>query len=977
MKNIRIIILYVFVVAYSSALAQISDGGSPVSFGKTNINPARLYQLSSPVKNSEFINIQKINKAIYGKAKNLALNVKGNSSVTILPDSSKIWLLKIQSDSAFGYQFIFQNFNLPFGAKLFIYNENQTMVLGAFTNKNNRVDGKLITQCINDKSVIIEYYEPYNVNIPCELVLKDIVYIFKDFLSGSFEVADPGSCHIDVTCPLGAGWDNEVKSVVLILSRYVNVYYAVGTGVLLNKSQNYLNSDKPILLTANHLLDMATSHNSVQSELADWVFLFNHQQPYCNATSVTNTMSTQSVSGSTLLAKDAYLSPNSDYALINLSCTVQDIIPFDVAFAGWDISNTTPNYTVCIHHPGGYPKKISKDNDPPVSVGYQNENNPNTLVDYEDIPGNSSWKVVWDAGQTFNGSSGSPLFNQSHQVIGSLFFGNARCTSFYDPEYEEDFGPGERDIFCKLSTSWSLGNFSNWLGNATSTTSYVPQISNNLVAEFSGNPTSVVYGNSVQFTDLSYNNPTSWSWSFDGGSPSVSSQQNPLVSYISPGIYSVTLTVSNAQGSDTKTKTNYITVTGSMPSNVNFSWTPQNPTTGTIVTFIPTNVPSGYDYNWSFGDGQSSSAFTQATHTYTNGGSYSVTLDLTSVFSYLPNITISKQIYITEIVADSYDAKFITECSPVKKGTTVVFHDISDYPYNSWLFYEWTFEFGTPQEEKTDKYYKDINAYPASSTLTQSHTFNTSGNRLVVLSFLGWEDHWWYGDQYWVKDDCWAGVIVIDCDATCVFNPVTNSFTNSYFDSYSNPPRIWGGTFHINSSANNYINSHNIIISACKEIVLEDGFETGDSDFTAEINNLMNSSCQSGAKMSSSVNDNNNAYSIENTSNFSEKELQENTKRVIGESTPKKIIYDDNFDFDVLPNPFINETSIRFEVKQEKGINIYISSIYNQVVKRIISQSFPVGNYAVLISGKDLSPGIYFVILEYGNKKIVKRLIKI
>ena len=98
---------------------------------------------------------------------------------------------------------------------------------------------------------------------------------------------------------------------------------------------------------------------------------------------------------------------------------------------------------------------------------------------------------------------------------------------------------------------------------------------------------------------------------------------------------------------------------------------------------------------------------------------------------------------------------------------------------------------------------------------------------------------------------------------------------------------------------------------------------------------------------------------------------------MIGESTPKKIIYDDNFDFDVLPNPFINETSIRFEVKQEKGINIYISSIYNQVVKRIISQSFPVGNYAVLISGKDLSPGIYFVILEYGNKKIVKRLIKI
>ncbi|MCW5908632.1 MAG: PKD domain-containing protein [Chitinophagales bacterium] len=80
------------------------------------------------------------------------------------------------------------------------------------------------------------------------------------------------------------------------------------------------------------------------------------------------------------------------------------------------------------------------------------------------------------------------------------------------------------------------------------------------VADFVGVPTTVTVGNSVAFTDLSTNTPTSWSWSFTGGTPSTSTIQNPSIVYNAVGTYPVTLTATNANGSNSVTKTAYITV---------------------------------------------------------------------------------------------------------------------------------------------------------------------------------------------------------------------------------------------------------------------------------------------------------------------------------------------------------------------------------------------------------------------------------
>jgi PKD repeat protein len=84
----------------------------------------------------------------------------------------------------------------------------------------------------------------------------------------------------------------------------------------------------------------------------------------------------------------------------------------------------------------------------------------------------------------------------------------------------------------------------------------------------------VCQGNSLTFTDISWNgNPTSWSWTFPGGSPSTSTDSTPSILYNTPGVYDVSLTVSNASGSVSATKTGYITVN---PSTASF--------TGTIYT---------------------------------------------------------------------------------------------------------------------------------------------------------------------------------------------------------------------------------------------------------------------------------------------------------------------------------------------------------------------------------------------------------
>ena len=80
------------------------------------------------------------------------------------------------------------------------------------------------------------------------------------------------------------------------------------------------------------------------------------------------------------------------------------------------------------------------------------------------------------------------------------------------------------------------------------------------VADFEADTTHIRMGETINFTDLTTNTPTNWAWTFEGGDPPSSSQQNPAITYVEPGIYDVTLIVQNQFGSDTKIIQDYITV---------------------------------------------------------------------------------------------------------------------------------------------------------------------------------------------------------------------------------------------------------------------------------------------------------------------------------------------------------------------------------------------------------------------------------
>lgn len=80
------------------------------------------------------------------------------------------------------------------------------------------------------------------------------------------------------------------------------------------------------------------------------------------------------------------------------------------------------------------------------------------------------------------------------------------------------------------------------------------------VCNFSANALIACPGAAIQYTDYSSGVPTTWAWTFPGGSPSSSSVQNPLVYYNTPGTYSVSLTVTNGNGSDSQTFNSYITI---------------------------------------------------------------------------------------------------------------------------------------------------------------------------------------------------------------------------------------------------------------------------------------------------------------------------------------------------------------------------------------------------------------------------------
>lgn len=128
------------------------------------------------------------------------------------------------------------------------------------------------------------------------------------------------------------------------------------------------------------------------------------------------------------------------------------------------------------------------------------------------------------------------------------------------------------------------------------------------VAAFSSNVTSVCAGNSVNYTDQSTNMPTSWAWTFQGGTPATSTLQNPVITYSAAGTYSVSLLATNTGGNNTKTINGYITVNVNPTATTTFSNVSCHAGTNGIAMIIPSGGATPYTYSWSPSGGTNATA---------------------------------------------------------------------------------------------------------------------------------------------------------------------------------------------------------------------------------------------------------------------------------------------------------------------------------------------------------------------------------
>lgn len=559
--------LFLFIVSFcSSALySQASSGSEPMS-KLAGINSPFETKTTPSVDRERLLNEDRDNLSDpakpfrYGTVFEVGYNMSNSGTWTSLPDGSRVWRLGITSPNALSINLFFNDFYLPQGGQMFVYNTDKSTTLGAFTYLNNTQDNSFAVAPTWGETTVIEYYEPAGVKGKGRINVSQVVHAYRDIFG--YLTTDELACNININCPVAAPWVEQKRSVTRITFTQGGQGFLC-TGSLMN---NTLQDRSLLYLTAEHC---------APDNHASMVFYFNYENPTCTGTS--GPMN-QTISGATLKASNY----DTDFRLVELNGTLP--ASYNAYFNGWDKTNTQPTSEVAIHHPGGANKKYSKDNDAATT----NSGFGGRLFQ-------GFWQVFWDAGMTEGGSSGCPLYDQNKRVIGQNLGGTtSQCEN---PQ-------NVSKVFGKLARSWDNGGSSNnqlknWLDPNNSNVGTLDGIDAVTgiapVANFTSDIQVLpITGGTVNFTDLTSNSPTSWSWSFPGGTPSSSNSQNPTnISYTQTGAYTVTLTTTNQFGSNVKTFVNYIKVEG-VPLNAFSLVSPPTQTTLVVSNSDPTTVL----FNW-------------------------------------------------------------------------------------------------------------------------------------------------------------------------------------------------------------------------------------------------------------------------------------------------------------------------------------------------------------------------------------------
>ncbi len=396
--------------------AQISHGGQPLSLSITKSTtedwfvelPAFDLEEQLRIDSLEATDLRNGYRFAY---KFMTTYTPENSGTRFtLSDGTSVWRLGIRSRGALSLNLLFSTYRLPQGAKLFLYNRDQTDVRGAFNHLNNSELGILPVAPVEGEELIIEYQEPANADFLGELVVGEVNHGYRDFrISGPQEDRESFWCMPAVACLQDTTdrYDDVERSVALLI-----IDGSIGcTGVLVN---NTANDGTPYLLTASHCLNQSfTLTNPDYATIAGSVVCyFNYNSPQCSPVEPGQTDQTLA---------SAYcraVNEQTDMALLEMLDTPPE--EYGVYYAGWNAQDAgTPPYA-CIHHPQGAPKRVSL-----AETSITRQTYEINVVDFDE---NAHWLVSrWSTGCTASGSSGSPLFDASNHVLGGLTGGSSDC----------------------------------------------------------------------------------------------------------------------------------------------------------------------------------------------------------------------------------------------------------------------------------------------------------------------------------------------------------------------------------------------------------------------------------------------------------------------------------------------------------------------------------------------------------------------